>query len=65
MTDQYLNEYIFTVTSIKYTIKENNITYNISCQDSFSYQMARQQDGYTIENDIESEDFIGAKTVDW
>ena len=65
LTDQYLNEYIFTVTSIKYTIKENNITYNISCQDSFSYQMARQQDGYTIENDIESEDFIGAKTVDW
>lgn len=65
LTDQYKNEYIFTVTSIKYNIKENNITYNVTCQDSFSYQMARQQDGYTIDNDAESKDFIGAKTVDW
>ena len=65
VVDQYKNEYFFTITSTKFNIRENNIVYNITCQDSFSYQVSRQNDGYTIENDPNEVDFIGAKTVDW
>ena len=65
LTDQYHNEYFFTVNNIKYNIKETNIVYEVSCQDSFSYQTSRQNQNYSIYNDITSEDFIGAKTADW
>lgn len=65
LIDQYDNEYFFTVTNIKYTLKNSNIVYNYSCQDSFSYQHIRQHNGYTIENNPEDVDFIGAKSVDW
>lgn len=65
LEDQYYNHYIFTVTNVKFNFKENNIIYDISCQDSFSYQLTRQNNGYEITNDSSSEDFIGAKTLDW
>jgi hypothetical protein len=65
LIDQYDNEYFFTVTNIKYTLKNSNTVYNYSCQDSFSYQHIRQHNGYTIENNPEDVDFIGAKSVDW
>ena len=65
LTDQYNNEMFFTVTNIKYTIKETNIVYDYSCQDSFSYQLSKQNQGYTIDNDPTSADFIGPKTADW
>lgn len=58
-------ETFFTVTNIKYNFQENNTIYSITCQDSFTYQSARQNEGYTIKNDPESSDFIGAKTIDW
>lgn len=64
LTDQYNNEMFFTVTNIKYTIKETNIVYDYSCQDSFSYQLSKQNQGYTIDNDPTSADFIGPKTAD-
>lgn len=64
-TDNYGNEYLMTVKNIDYTFKENNMTYSVTCQDSFTYQSIRQNDGYTIENDPTSEDYIGAKTIDW
>lgn len=65
LIDKYGNEMFFTVKNIDYVLGSQNITYNVSCQDSFTYQTIRQNDGYTIENDIDSEDFIGAKTIDW
>ena len=65
LTDQYNNEYFFTVTSIKYTIKETNIIYDYTCQDSFTYQTSRQNQNYFIDNDPTSADFIGPKTADW
>lgn len=65
LVDQYRNHYIFTVSNIKFNFKENNIIYDVSCQDSFSYQLTRQNNGYEIVNDSSSEDFIGAKTLDW
>lgn len=65
LTDQYNNEYFFTVTSIKYNFKETNIIYSYSCQDSFSYQTSRQNQSYSIDNNISDIDFIGAKTADW
>ena len=65
LIDKYENETMFTVTQISYTIKKENIIYNVQCQDSFTYQLIRENDGYTITNDSSSESFIGAKTVDW
>lgn len=65
LTDQYGNEYFFTVTSIKYTVKETNIIYDYTCQDSFTYQTSRQNQEYFIDNDPTSADYIGPKTADW
>lgn len=65
LIDKYENQMFFTVKNIDYEIGKNNITYKISCQDSFTYQTIRQNDGYTIENNPESTDFIGAKSIDW
>ena len=65
LIDQYNNHFMFTVKSISYELKEENIVYNYSCQDSFTYQTIRQNAGYFIDNDPTSEDFIGAKTLDW
>ena len=65
LIDKYENQMFFTVKNIDYEIGKNNITYKISCQDSFTYQTIRQNDGYTIENNPGSTDFIGAKSIDW
>lgn len=65
LVDQYGNNYFFTVKNINYDIKEINITYKISCQDTFSYQLTRQNAGYTIDNNPTEVDFIGAKDIDW
>lgn len=65
LIDQFDNHLVFTVKSISYELKEENIVYNYSCQDSFTYQTIRQNAGYFISNDVMSEDFIGAKTIDW
>lgn len=65
LEDKYENEFLFTVTEINFDFKPLNITYNFKCQDSFTYQLSRQNDGYEIENKSSDEDFIGAQTVDW
>lgn len=65
LIDKYDNEYFFTIKTIKYTFKQDNIIYDYSCQDSFTYQLIRQNKGYSINNNIESKDFIGAKSIDW
>ena len=64
LEDKYNNLMLFSVKNINYTITENNIVYNFSCQDSFSLQLSKQNDGYTIKNDIQSKDFIGALNID-
>lgn len=56
---------IFTVKKIGTSFSTNNCTYSYTCQDSFSYQLSRQNKGYTIDNDSTSDDFIGAKTIDY
>lgn len=56
---------IFTIKKIGTSFSSNNCTYSYTCQDSFSYQLSRQNKGYTIENDSTSDDFIGAKTIDY
>ena len=65
MIDKYNNTILFVITKITYDFKENNIIYNYTCQDAFSYQHSRQQSGYTIENDSSLDTFIGPKTIDW
>ena len=65
LTDKDGNEHIFTVKNVNYTPTSENMLYAYTCQDSFSYQGARQNAGYTIENDLTSEDFIGAENIDF
>lgn len=65
LVDQQDNHHLFTVTNINYTFSQFNIQYDFSCQDSFNYQLARQNEDYSITNDSSRSDFIGAKTLDW
>lgn len=65
LIDKYDWHHLLTVKSIDFDFQEENLVYKYSCQDSFSFQLSRQNDGYTIENDPSSEDFIGAKEIDW
>lgn len=65
LEDTYKNHHVFLITDIKYTFSSTNIVYTYSCEDAFSYTTSRQNSGYTLENDSESEDFIGARTLDW
>ena len=65
LTDKDGNEHVFTVKNVNYTPTSENMLYAYTCQDSFSYQGARQNAGYTIENDSTSEDFIGAENIDF
>ena len=66
LVDKYNNHHIMTVKNIEYAdINEINSTITYTCVDFFSYQTTRQNDGYTISNDSSSDDYIGAKDVDW
>ena len=66
LVDKYNNHHIMTVKNIAYAdINEINSTITYTCMDFFSYQTTRQNDGYTISNDSSSDDYIGAKDVDW
>lgn len=65
LEDFYGNQYVFTVTDIKYAFTSINVVYTVSCEDTFSYSTTRENSGYEIDNNADSEDFIGAKTVDW
>jgi hypothetical protein len=64
LEDKYHDQHLFTVKDISYEIKENNRILNVTCQDSFSYQMSRQNEGYEIVNDNSAADFIGSKSLD-
>lgn len=65
LIDKYDNEHLFVVKTINYKLNSDNITYDVSCQDLFTYQTIRQNSGYTIDNNYQSVDFIGAKNIDW
>ena len=64
LTDKYNNILLFTVTKVDYTFKNLNITYKITCQDSFTNQLSKQNNGYVLTNDETSSDFIGALDID-
>ena len=65
LEDTNARQHLLTVNKIGYTFYENNTTYQYSCVDSFTYQLGRQNDGYTINNDVSTSDFLGSHTVDW
>lgn len=65
LVDRYGNETIFVITEIGYSFSSINVTYSYTCEDFFSYSTIRQNDGYVIENDPESDEFIGSRTLDW
>lgn len=65
LEDKYGNQYIFAVSKIDFSFHSANIVDTITCQDFFSYTLAKQSQGYEIENDPSKDTFIGAKTIDW
>lgn len=65
LEDAYGQQHLFTVKNINIELSNVNTVCTYSCQDSFTFQLSKQNDGYEITNDIEDEDFIGAHTIDW
>lgn len=65
LTDKYEKTYLFIVKNVDYKFMENNIEYKYVCKDLFSYQLSRQNAGYTIINNENEIDFIGAQNIDW
>lgn len=65
LEDKFNHQHLFNIKQIQYDVNEFNTVYSFSCQDSFTYALSNQRDGYSIGNDPSSEDFIGAKTLDW
>ena len=65
LEDKDDNITLFIVKDMQYQVKENNIVYSITCQDLFSYQLARQSQNYHIDNDEKSSDFIGAYDINY
>ena len=64
LEDKYGKEHLMTIKDIKFDFKELNLVYNYQCQDSFTWQLSRQNSGYEITNDASSDDFLGAKNID-
>ena len=64
LQDKFNNRKLFTVNKIQYNFNNVSISYQVTCQDSFTYQLNRQNNGYTLTNDETSADFIGALNVD-
>lgn len=65
LIDKYDKHHLMTVSKISYEFQSLNTIFKYECQDSFNYQLSRQNTGYEIENDLNSTDFIGAQTLDW
>lgn len=64
LQDKFKNRKLFTVNKIQYNFNNTSIVYQVTCQDSFTYQLNRQNSGYTLINDETSADFIGALSAD-
>lgn len=67
LVDKYDNHHLMTISKISYQFNELNTEFSYECQDSFSYQLSRQNAGYEIENNADGDinDFIGAQSLDW
>jgi hypothetical protein len=67
LIDKYDKHHLMTVSKISYKFNELNTELMYECQDSFSYQLSRQNAGYEITNNSEDDpnDFIGAQELDW
>lgn len=67
LVDKYDKHHLMTVSKISYQFNELNTEFSYECQDSFSYQLSRQNAGYEIENNTDGDinDFIGAQSLDW
>jgi hypothetical protein len=67
LVDKYDNHHLMTVSKISYNFTSLNTEFSYECQDSFSYQLTRQNSGYSIENNVSAStsEFIGAQSLDW
>jgi hypothetical protein len=62
--DKYDNHHLMTVSKISYEFTSNNTVFKYECQDSFNYQLSRQNAGYEVINDVESKGFLGSQHLD-
>jgi hypothetical protein len=65
LKDKYEKYHVFIIKQINIQLSDINTIYSYTCQDAFSYTMTRQNEGYFINNDPTSLEFIGAQTLDW
>lgn len=65
LVDKYDKHHLMTISKISYEFQTLNTVFKYECQDSFNYQLSRQNTGYEIENNLNDADFIGAQTLDW
>jgi hypothetical protein len=64
LEDKYGKHHLMTISKINYEFHQLNTIFNYECQDSFNYQLSRQNTGYEIINNAEDVSFIGAKSLD-
>jgi hypothetical protein len=64
LIDKYDNHHLMTVSKISYEFTSNNTVFKYECQDSFNYQLSRQNAGYEVINDVESKGFLGSQHLD-
>lgn len=65
LEDQFKEQHLLTIKGISLQFSKENIVYNYTCQDSFSYSLIRHNSGYAIVNDASSIDFIGSQNIDY
>lgn len=56
--------YVFSVVNIDYTFLADNLQLTFTCQDAFQNYASKLGIGYTIEDDTNSINYIGAQSID-
>ena len=64
LVDRYQDVYIGVVTNISYTFSSDNIVMNFTVADQFSTELSKRNIGYSLNDNIDAADYIGAMTLD-
>ena len=64
LVDRYQDVYIGVVTNISYTFSSDNIVMNFTVADQFSTELSKRNIGYSLNDNIDATNYIGAMTLD-
>ena len=64
LVDRYQDAYIGVVTNISYTFSRDNIIMSFTVADQFSTELSKRNIGYSLNDNIDAADYIGAMTLD-